>query len=160
MPGLSLFNSPPLSYFGKVQNCLRDFVGERYILDSATFFYRRKVASLSVPYSYFHDKYSDNLYSLVPPVQVFAPRIGHAITTKSNKPQSVNTLHTTRMFYSDFFSRTATLWNGLTLLWTIQSWTFQITFLPDLHNLHHSHNMGSPDGGTSNNKFPVDIVHV
>lgn len=64
-------------------------------------------------YCYFYSKYSDKLYSSVPPVQTFATRNGHTMYTGLNLHiHSLHVLLVRRKLYLDsFFTRISTLWN-------------------------------------------------
>lgn len=42
---------------------------------------RCNIANMLLPYGYFHSKYTDEVYSLVPSVQTFTPRTWHATPT-------------------------------------------------------------------------------
>lgn len=49
----------------------------------------KKIASLSLFYHYFHQKYSDKLHSSVLPVQAFTANTRHAMGTMAKHPNSL-----------------------------------------------------------------------
>lgn len=68
----------------------------------------------SQAYCYLHSKWSDELLSLVPPVQTFTAKSRLATSTGLNQPHSLHIQFVGRMFHSEsFFPRTTTLWNRL-----------------------------------------------
>ena len=103
-----------LSCLDRVQNRLRNLVGDDLFSSLQPLSQRRDVASLSLLYRYFHGKCSNELHSLVPPRQTFRARTRLATSVESNHPHPLRIPNLRRKFHDvTFFPRTTHLWNSL-----------------------------------------------
>ena len=103
-----------LSCLDRVQNRLRNLVGDDLFSTLPPLSLRRDVASLSLLYRYFHGRCSNELHSLVPPLQTFRVRTRLAAFTQSNHPYTLRSPLIRNQFHENsFFPRTTRLWNSL-----------------------------------------------
>ncbi len=103
-----------LSCLNRVQNRLQNLVGDDLFSTLAPLSLRRDVASLSLLYRYFHGRCSNELHSLVPPLQTFRVRTRLAAFTQSNHPYTLRSPLIRNQFHENsFFPRTTRLWNSL-----------------------------------------------
>ena len=98
-----------LTGLDRVQNRLRNLVGDELFSSLEPLSHRRDVASLSLLYRYFHGKCSDALHSLT-----FTARTRLATSTVANHPHFLRLPNIRRKFHADsFIPRTSSLWNKL-----------------------------------------------
>ena len=101
-----------LSCLDRVQNRLRNLVGDGLFSTLAPLSHRREVASLALFYRYFHGKCSDELHALVPKVQKFSSMTRFATSTLQNHPHFLRLPNIRRKFHTDsFIPRTSLSWN-------------------------------------------------
>ena len=100
-----------LSCLDRVQNRLRNLVGDDLFNSLQSLSHRRDVASLSLLYRYFHGKCSNKLSLLVPDTHIFTHETRLATSTHSNHLHITNPR---RDFHRNtFIPRSARLWNSL-----------------------------------------------
>ena len=100
-----------LSLLDQIQKRISNIIGPQLASSLQTLSHRRKVASLSLFYRYYHGLCSQEIASLVPPKKIFQ----RCTRLASNAHQfSVEIPSCQKMFYaSSFFPRTSALWNSL-----------------------------------------------
>ena len=103
-----------LTCLDRVQNRLRNLVGDELFSSLEPLSHRRDVASLSLPYRYFHGKCSDEIHSLIPKAQTFTARTRLATSPVANHLHFLRLPNIRRKFHADsFIPRTSSLWNKL-----------------------------------------------
>ena len=99
-----------LSLLDRIQRRVCNNIGEYLSSKLDSLSHRRKVASLSLFYKYFHGRCSDELSSLVPPVRQFQ----RVTRLSSNSHPFTVCVPVCKSFYNNsFFPRTSVLWNSL-----------------------------------------------
>jgi len=104
-------SSSSLMLLDKVQRRVANAIGENLASKLDSLSHRRKVASLSLFYRYFHGQCSKELADLTPATRVFPRKTRLAV---NSHPYFVSVPTTrTESYRSTFFPSTATLWNNL-----------------------------------------------
>jgi len=104
-------SSSSLELLDRVQRKVANAIGENLASKLDPLSHRRKVASLSLFYRYFHGRCSKELADLVPATRVF-PRDTRLAVNSHPYTVMVPTTHT-ETYARTFFPSTAKLWNSL-----------------------------------------------